>query len=229
VIVGAGAAGVGCGVVLRDLVAKMGQDGHDRGAKVVATAFADLGFDVDIGSLFQTPDEVARQAVENDVHVVGMSLLAAGHKTLLPQLVEELRKLGREDIMVIIGGVIPAQDYAFLREHGAAMIFGPGTVLPVAAFICATRWCRRMVVTVHLGEVNFHHAVREGSIVELVARLVRTGTSSMHIAVELWWEPMDYDERVLACQAECVLVALGADDQPVAVPPLRPATDEEGR
>jgi methylmalonyl-CoA mutase cobalamin-binding domain/chain len=208
VIVGAGAAGVGCGVVLRDLVAKMGQDGHDRGAKVVATAFADLGFDVDIGSLFQTPDEVARQAVENDVHVVGMSLLAAGHKTLLPQLVEELRKLGREDIMVIIGGVIPAQDYAFLREHGAAMIFGPGTVLP---------------------EVNFHHAVREGSIVELVARLVRTGTSSMHIAVELWWEPMDYDERVLACQAECVLVALGADDQPVAVPPLRPATDEEGR
>jgi methylmalonyl-CoA mutase len=117
----------------RILVAKMGQDGHDRGAKVVATAFADLGFDVDIGSLFQTPDEVARQAVENDVHVVGMSSLAAGHKTLLPQLVEELGKLGREDIMVIIGGVIPAQDYAFLREHGAAMIFGPGTVLPVAA------------------------------------------------------------------------------------------------
>jgi methylmalonyl-CoA mutase len=117
----------------RILVAKMGQDGHDRGAKVVATAFADLGFDVDIGSLFQTPDEVARQAVENDVHVVGMSSLAAGHKTLLPHLVEELGKLGREDIMVIIGGVIPAQDYAFLREHGAAMIFGPGTVLPVAA------------------------------------------------------------------------------------------------
>jgi methylmalonyl-CoA mutase len=117
----------------RILVAKMGQDGHDRGAKVVATAFADLGFDVDIGSLFQTPDEVARQAVENDVHVVGMSSLAAGHKTLLPQLVAELGKLGREDIMVIIGGVIPAQDYAFLREHGAAMIFGPGTVLPVAA------------------------------------------------------------------------------------------------
>jgi methylmalonyl-CoA mutase len=117
----------------RILVAKMGQDGHDRGAKVVATAFADLGFDVDIGSLFQTPDEVARQAVENDVHVIGMSSLAAGHKTLLPQLVEELRKLGRDDIMVIIGGVIPAQDYAFLREHGAAMIFGPGTVIPVAA------------------------------------------------------------------------------------------------
>jgi methylmalonyl-CoA mutase len=117
----------------RILVAKIGQDGHDRGAKVVATAFADLGFDVDIGSLFQTPEEVARQAVENDVHVVGISSLAAGHKTLLPQLVEELRKLGRDDIMVVIGGVIPAQDYAFLREHGAAMIFGPGTIIPVAA------------------------------------------------------------------------------------------------
>ncbi|ABU59908.1 methylmalonyl-CoA mutase [Roseiflexus castenholzii] len=117
----------------RILVAKIGQDGHDRGAKVVATAFADLGFDVDIGSLFQTPDEVARQAVENDVHVVGISSLAAGHKTLLPQLVEELRKLGRDDILVVIGGVIPAQDYEFLREHGAAMIFGPGTIIPVAA------------------------------------------------------------------------------------------------
>ena len=117
----------------RILVAKIGQDGHDRGAKVVATAFADLGFDVDIGSLFQTPEEVARQAVENDVHVVGVSSLAAGHKTLLPQLVEELRKLGREDIMVVIGGIIPAQDYDFLRAHGAAMIFGPGTIIPVAA------------------------------------------------------------------------------------------------
>ncbi len=117
----------------RILVAKIGQDGHDRGAKVVATAFADLGFDVDIGSLFQTPEEVARQAVENDVHVVGVSSLAAGHKTLLPQLVEELRKLGRDDILVVIGGVIPAQDYEFLREHGAAMIFGPGTIIPVAA------------------------------------------------------------------------------------------------
>lgn len=91
-----------------------------------------------------------------------------------------------------------------------------------AAFICATRWCRRKVVTVHIGEVSFHHAVREGSIVELVARLVRTGRSAMHIAVELWWEPMDYDERVLACQAECVLVALDDDDRPVAVPPLEP-------
>ncbi|MFQ3631723.1 methylmalonyl-CoA mutase [Roseiflexus sp.] len=117
----------------RILIAKIGQDGHDRGAKVVATAFADLGFDVDIGSLFQTPEEVARQAVENDVHVVGISSLAAGHKTLLPQLVEELRKLGRDDILVVIGGVIPAQDYEFLREHGAAMIFGPGTIIPVAA------------------------------------------------------------------------------------------------
>ncbi|MDF0727365.1 methylmalonyl-CoA mutase [Cytobacillus sp. S13-E01] len=117
----------------RILIAKMGQDGHDRGAKVIATAFADLGFDVDIGPLFQTPEETALQAVENDVHVVGMSSLAAGHKTLLPQLIEELRKLGREDILVVAGGVIPAQDYDYLREQGAAAIFGPGTVIPVAA------------------------------------------------------------------------------------------------
>ncbi len=117
----------------RILVAKMGQDGHDRGAKVVATAFADLGFDVDVGPLFQTPVETARQAVENDVHIIGMSSLAAGHKTLLPQLVDELQKLGREDIMIICGGVIPAQDYRFLYDHGAAAIFGPGTVIPVAA------------------------------------------------------------------------------------------------
>ncbi len=117
----------------RILVAKMGQDGHDRGAKVVATAYADLGFDVDIGPLFQTPEETARQAVENDVHIVGFSSLAGGHKTLLPQLVEELKKLGRGDILVVIGGVIPAQDYDYLREHGAAEIFGPGTVIPDAA------------------------------------------------------------------------------------------------
>ncbi len=117
----------------RILVAKMGQDGHDRGAKVVATAFADLGFDVDVGPLFQTPEETARQAVENDVHIIGMSSLAAGHKTLLPALIDELKKLDREDIMVICGGVIPAQDYDFLRENGAAAIFGPGTVIPVAA------------------------------------------------------------------------------------------------
>lgn len=117
----------------RILMAKMGQDGHDRGVKVVSTAFADLGFDVDIGPLFQTPAETARQAVENDVHVVGMSSLAAGHKTLLPQLIEELKKLGREDIIVIIGGVVPQQDYDFLRENGAVAIFGPGTVIPQAA------------------------------------------------------------------------------------------------
>ncbi|WP_413309966.1 methylmalonyl-CoA mutase [Bacillus sp. 1P10SD] len=117
----------------RILIAKMGQDGHDRGAKVIATAFADLGFDVDISPLFQTPEETAIQAVENDVHVVGMSSLAAGHKTLLPQLVEELKKLGREDILVVIGGVIPAQDYQFLYDHGASAIFGPGTIIPVAA------------------------------------------------------------------------------------------------
>ncbi|MEH7482717.1 methylmalonyl-CoA mutase [Neobacillus drentensis] len=117
----------------RILIAKMGQDGHDRGAKVIATAFADLGFDVDIGPLFQTPEETALQAIENDVHVIGMSSLAAGHKTLLPQLVVELKKLGREDILVVIGGVIPAQDYQFLYDNGAVAIFGPGTVIPIAA------------------------------------------------------------------------------------------------
>ncbi|MBS1260780.1 MAG: Methylmalonyl-CoA mutase large subunit [Calditrichaeota bacterium] len=117
----------------RILVAKMGQDGHDRGAKVVATAFADLGFDVDVGPLFQTPEEAARQAVENDVHIVGMSSLAAGHKTLLPKLMSELKSLGRDDIIVICGGVIPPQDHRFLYEHGAAAIFGPGTVIPHAA------------------------------------------------------------------------------------------------
>lgn len=111
----------------------MGQDGHDRGAKVISTAFADLGFDVDIGPLFQTPEEAALQAVENDVHVLGMSSLAAGHKTLLPQVVEQLKRLGREDIAVVIGGVIPAQDYSYLIEKGAAAIFGPGTVIPIAA------------------------------------------------------------------------------------------------
>lgn len=117
----------------RVLMAKMGQDGHDRGVKVVSTAFADLGFDVDIGPLFQTPAETARQAVENDVHVVGMSSLAAGHKTLLPQLIDELKKLGREDIIVIVGGVVPQQDYEYLYEQGAKAIFGPGTVIPEAA------------------------------------------------------------------------------------------------
>nr|VFK52690.1 MAG: heterodimeric methylmalonyl-CoA mutase large subunit precursor [Candidatus Kentron sp. TUN]VFK53252.1 MAG: heterodimeric methylmalonyl-CoA mutase large subunit precursor [Candidatus Kentron sp. TUN] len=117
----------------RIMVAKIGQDGHDRGAKVVATAFADLGFDVDIGALFQTPGEVARQAVENDAHVIGMSTMTAGHKTLLPELVKELKALDREDIIVVVGGVIPAQDYDYLYEHGASAIFGPGTVIPVAA------------------------------------------------------------------------------------------------
>ena len=117
----------------RIMVAKMGQDGHDRGAKVIATSFADLGFDVDIGPLFQTPEETARQAVENDVHIVGASSLAAGHKTLIPQLIEELKKLGREDIMVIAGGVIPAQDYQFLYDAGVKGVFGPGTVISIAA------------------------------------------------------------------------------------------------
>ncbi len=117
----------------RILIAKLGQDGHDRGAKVVSTAYSDLGFDVDIGPLFQTPEEAAKQAVENDAHVVAMSSLAAGHKTLLPILVSELKRLGREDIMVICGGVIPAQDYEYLYENGAAAIFGPGTVIPESA------------------------------------------------------------------------------------------------
>jgi methylmalonyl-CoA mutase len=117
----------------RIMVAKMGQDGHDRGAKVIATSFADLGFDVDIGPLFQTPEETALQAAENDVHIIGASSLAAGHKTLVPQLIAELKRLGREDIMVIAGGVIPPADYDFLRNAGASAIFGPGTVIAKAA------------------------------------------------------------------------------------------------
>jgi methylmalonyl-CoA mutase len=117
----------------RIIVAKMGQDGHDRGAKVISTSFADLGFDVDIGPLFQTPEEVARQAAENDVHVVGASSLAAGHKTLVPQLIEELKKIGRGDIMVVAGGVIPSKDYEFLYHAGVAEVFGPGTIISAAA------------------------------------------------------------------------------------------------
>lgn len=117
----------------RILLAKMGQDGHDRGQKVVSTAYADLGFDVDVGPLFQTPEETARQAVENDVHVVGVSSLAAGHLTLVPQLKSELAKLGREDIMIVVGGVIPPQDFQALLEAGAAAIYPPGTVIPEAA------------------------------------------------------------------------------------------------
>ncbi len=117
----------------RIMIAKMGQDGHDRGAKVVATGYADVGFDVDIGPLFQTPAEAAKQAVENDVHILGVSSLAAGHKTLVPQVIEELRKYGREDIMVVVGGVIPAQDYQFLFDAGAVAVFGPGTKISEAA------------------------------------------------------------------------------------------------
>ena len=117
----------------RLMVVKMGQDGHDRGAKVIATAFADLGFDVDVGPLFQTPAEAARAAIENDVHVIGVSSQAAGHKTLVPQLIAELAKQGGDDVMVVVGGVIPAQDYAFLKEAGVAAIYGPGTNIPAAA------------------------------------------------------------------------------------------------
>ena len=117
----------------RMLICKMGQDGHDRGAKVVATAFADVGFDIDLSPMFSTPEEVAKQAVENDVHVVGVSSLAAGHKTLVPALIEELRRLGADDIVVIAGGVIPPQDYDFLYGAGVKCVFGPGTPIPESA------------------------------------------------------------------------------------------------
>ena len=112
---------------------KMGQDGHDRGAKVIASAFADIGFDVDIGPLFQTPEEAARQAIESDVHIIGVSSQAAGHKTLVPQLIKVLKELGGENILVVCGGVIPPQDYDFLYQVGAAAIFGPGTNITSAA------------------------------------------------------------------------------------------------
>ena len=115
------------------LVAKMGQDGHDRGAKVIATAFADVGFDIDLAPLFSTPAEVARQAVDNDVHVVGVSSQAAGHKTLVPALIEELAKLEAKEIIVVVGGVIPKQDYKFLTDIGVKGVFGPGTPIPESA------------------------------------------------------------------------------------------------
>jgi methylmalonyl-CoA mutase len=115
------------------MIAKMGQDGHDRGAKVVATGYADVGFDVDIGCLFQTPAEAAKQAVENDVHLLGVSSLAGSHKTLVPQVIQELKKYNREDIMVVVGGVIPVQDYQFLFDSGTVAIFGPGTKISEAA------------------------------------------------------------------------------------------------
>jgi methylmalonyl-CoA mutase len=115
------------------LVAKMGQDGHDRGARVIASAFADMGFDVDIGPLFQTPDEVARQAIENDVHICGISTLAGSHKTLVPELIQLLKQYGRADILVVTGGVIPEQDKPALEAAGVTAVFGPGTVIPTAA------------------------------------------------------------------------------------------------
>ena len=123
----------------RILVAKMGQDGHDRGQKVIATAFADIGFDVDVGSLFSTPEEVARQAVDNDVHVVGVSSLAAGHLTLVPALRQALADVGRPDIMVVVGGVIPPEDFAALKEMGVAAIFTPGATVPQAAITVIER------------------------------------------------------------------------------------------
>ena len=117
----------------RMLVVKLGQDGHDRGAKIIATSFADIGFDVDIGPLFQTPDEAAKQALESDVHVIGVSSQAAGHKTLVPELLKSLKKQGNKDILVVCGGVIPPQDYKFLKDKGVAAIYGPGTNIPKAA------------------------------------------------------------------------------------------------
>ena len=128
----------------RIFIAKMGQDGHDRGQKVVATAYADLGMDVDVGPLFQTPEEAARQAVEADVHVVGVSSLAAGHLTLVPALRKELDKLGRSDIMIVVGGVIPTQDFDELRADGAAAIYPPGTVIPDAAVDLMTQLLERI-------------------------------------------------------------------------------------
>jgi methylmalonyl-CoA mutase len=118
---------------VRVMIAKLGQDGHDRGAKVVASAFADLGFDVDVGPLFQTPEECARQAIENDVHAVGVSTLAAGHKTLVPGIIRSLREQGGGDIVVFVGGVVPPQDYEFLYQAGVKGIYGPGTPIPVSA------------------------------------------------------------------------------------------------
>ena len=115
------------------LMVKLGQDGHDRGAKIIATAFADIGFDVDIGPLFQTPEEAARQAIENDVHIVGVSSQAAGHQVLVPALAEALKQQGADDILIVCGGVIPKQDYAALKAQGVAAIFGPGTNIPSAA------------------------------------------------------------------------------------------------
>ena len=117
----------------RLLVTKLGQDGHDRGAKVIATAFADIGFDVDVGALFQTPEEAAREAIENDVHIVGVSTLAAGHKVLVPQLIEALRRQGGEDILVVVGGVVPPADHQALKDAGVAAIYPPGTNIPAAA------------------------------------------------------------------------------------------------
>ena len=117
----------------RMLVVKMGQDGHDRGARVIATAFADIGFEVDVGPMFQTPAEAAREAIENDVHVIGVSSQAAGHKTLVPQLIDALKKGGAGDILVVCGGVIPVQDYDFLFKKGVAAVYGPGTHIPTAA------------------------------------------------------------------------------------------------
>jgi methylmalonyl-CoA mutase len=132
---------------IRVVIAKPGLDGHDRGAKVIATAFADEGFDVDIGPLFQTPREVARHAAENDVHILGVSTLAGGHNSLVPEVIAELKSLGREDILVVVGGVIPPQDYDGLYKAGVAAVFGPGTVIPLAAQQILKVLSNRMIET----------------------------------------------------------------------------------
>ncbi|HQX44588.1 MAG TPA: methylmalonyl-CoA mutase family protein, partial [Saprospiraceae bacterium] len=137
----------------RILIAKLGQDGHDRGAHIVATGFADFGFDVDIAPLFQTPEEAAFQAFDNDVHVLGISSLAAGHKTLVPKAIQKLKELGREDILVVVGGVIPEKDYDFLYEQGVAAVFGPGTALPESAKVVLEKMFTRFYPQ-HSIEVN---------------------------------------------------------------------------
>src|SRR5205823_797360 len=162
----------------RMLVAKVGQDGHDRGAKLIATAFADLGFDVDVGMLFQTPEEVARQAVENDVHVVGISTQSGGHKTLVPQLIRELERCGARDVIVTVGGIIPSRDHAFLEQAGVKAVFGPGTAIPKAA--------RRVLdlILIGLGKrvavlaVDPSSALSGGSILGDKTRMPRLATAS---------------------------------------------------
>ena len=165
----------------RLLVAKLGQDGHDRGAKVIATAFADLGFDVDVGPLFQTPEEAARDAIENDVHLVGVSSQAAGHKTLIPELIAQLRKQGGDDILVVAGGVIPPQDYDELRDAGVAAIFGPGTNIPEAAAEIVEPAAPRLTAEPLVPSPSHDHSgARERTAAGRVSRPAESEPSSRH-------------------------------------------------